>query len=463
MECDFIDLILRRFLVINRYYCSWKWLNRALPIAGSKKRRFHPRNPEGGNPMSAGDKSLENRETGRATMRRFGRAVLFALLFAGCVSALWNCDGGAALTYTIETPGKDVRGPLAPLTKVTYSNGLTALIKEAHSSPIVTVDVWCHTGAAAEKEGIGGISHFFEHMFFKGTAKHPSGEMDRIIKGLGGINNAGTSIEYTHYYVTVPSDNYLVAVDVLSDALMNSSFNTEELNQEREVVESEIRRKEDSPASLIFVIFQKQFAAGSPYEKPVLGTSETLATINRQTFLDYLGEKYTAGNAVVVVTGDVNTEEIAKAIGEYFEPMKQGKSPFPDFTVQELKSDKIGEERKDVKQGYMILGFVTKGLKNPRENSPAEVAAAILGEGKRLSALSVACRGEKTRECRFGMVLASGQRRCAWIRRHLRAWQGGQRQGRHPRGSYGSGFYRSDSKGDRKGQSTSENLFRLFH
>jgi len=332
--------------------------------------------------MSLGDKRFPNCEVFRVASKRFVMAFLFSWVLVACVLPVWDRDCLAALTYTFDTLGKGVSGPLLPLTKVTYSNGLVALIKESHSSPIVTADAWCRTGSAAEREEIGGISHFFEHMFFKGTTKHPTGEMDKIIKGLGGVNNAGTSIEYTHYYVTVPSENYLLAVDVLSDALINSVFDTEELTREREVVKAEIRRKEDSPASLIFVVFQKQFAAGTPYEKPVLGTFETLDAINRQSFLDYLGEKYTAENTVVVVTGDVNTNEIAKAIGEYFEPMKRGKSPFPDFRVGELTSDKTGIERKDVKQGYMILGFVTQGLKNPGEYSPAEVAAAILGEGK---------------------------------------------------------------------------------
>jgi len=332
--------------------------------------------------MSLGNRCSENREVLRVAVRRFVPAFLLLWLLVTCTLPLCNRDCQAALTYTFETLGKGASGPLVPLTKVTYSNGLVALIKESHSSPIVTVDAWCHTGAASEREGIGGISHFFEHMFFKGTPKHPAGEMDKIIKGLGGINNAGTSVEYTHYYVTVPSDNYLVGVDVLSDALINSSFDSDELKREREVVKAEIRRKEDLPASLVFVVFQKQFGAGTPYEKPVLGTFETLDAIDRQTFLDYLGERYTAGNTVVVVTGDVDANEIARAIAEYFEPMKIGKNPFPSFRVEELTSDKVGIERKDVKQGYMILGFVTQGFKNPREYFPLEVAAAVMGEGR---------------------------------------------------------------------------------
>jgi zinc protease len=337
----------------------------------------------GGHVMSLGDKRFGNSEVPCVAVRRFVPVfVLLWLLVTCALPLLCGRDCQAALSYTVETLGKDASGPLVPLTKVTYSNGLVALVKESHSSPIVTVDAWCHTGSAAEKEGIGGISHFFEHMFFKGTKKHPAGEMDKIIKGLGGVNNAGTSIEYTHYYVTVPSENYLVAVDVLSDALINSSFDSEELTREREVVEAEIRRKEDAPASFVFVVFQKQFGAGTPYEKPVLGTFATLDAIDRQTFLDYLAERYTAGNTVVVATGDVNTDEIAKAIAEYFAAMKPGKNPYPDFKVQELTSDRVGIERKDVKQGYMMLGFLTQALKNAGEYFPLEVAAAILGEGK---------------------------------------------------------------------------------
>ncbi|MFH0778137.1 MAG: pitrilysin family protein [Candidatus Eisenbacteria bacterium] len=316
-------------------------------------------------------------------MRRM-RSVQMLAVFAVLMGSLAAPAAGpeAALTYTVEELGKGVAGPVTPLLKVTYSNGVTALIKESHSAPIVTVDVWVNTGRACETAEQGGVSHFFEHMFFKGTPSHPKGEMDKVIKGLGGINNAGTSVEYTHYYVTIPSDNYLVALDVLSDAIMNPALEPEEIEKERDVVKAEIRRKEDTPASLVFVVFQKQFAAGTPYQEPVLGTFSSLDGISRQTFVDYITERYRAGNLTVVVTGDVNSSDIVEAIGKHFENARPGKASFPEFEVKELTEDKIGVEYRDINQGYLMLGYPTDGMANLKEYATLEVAAAILGEGR---------------------------------------------------------------------------------
>ncbi len=306
--------------------------------------------------------------------------LLLSVLALSILFSSGNCSAG--LTYEKEILAEGESGTVVPLVKATYSNGLVALVKESHSSPIVTVDAWCSTGSACERDEQSGISHFFEHMFFKGTEKHPRGEMDRIIKGLGGRNNAGTSVEYTHYYVTVPSENYLVAVDVLSDALMNSVFEAEEIEKEREVVKAEIRRKEDRPASQVFVVFQRQFAPGTPYERPVLGFFETLDAMDTDSFLGYLDEKYRADNLAVIVTGDVDVDEVLTAIGDYFEPLDTGGSSHPEFEVPELQGNRVGVERKDINQGYMMLGFATDGLKSSGEMFTLDVAAAILGEGK---------------------------------------------------------------------------------
>lgn len=307
---------------------------------------------------------------------------LALLVSFSCLSLIAQGSANAALTYKVETLGKGASGTITPLTKVTYSNGLVALIKESHCAPIVTVDAWCGTGAACEVDSLNGISHFFEHMFFKGTERHPRGEMDKIIKGLGGINNAGTSVEYTHYYVTVPSENYLVAVDVLSDALVNSSFEPEEVTRERDVIKAEIRRKEDAPASKVFVVFQKAFGVGTPYEMPVLGTFETLDRVDQTAFKNYLREKYTSDNVAVVVTGDVNTKDIAEAIAKYFENIPRGKPALAEFRVAEPTAESAGTEYKEVNRGYIMLGYLTEGRRNKAESLALEVAATILGDGR---------------------------------------------------------------------------------
>ena len=131
-------------------------------------------------------------------------------------------------------------------TKRVLDNGLTVIVREVHASPICAVHFWVNTGSVNEPIEINGISHFYEHMFFKGTEKWKAGEMDRVIKGLGGYNNAFTSVEYTGYYVVVPSQNFSTAFDILLDAIMNSKFDPAEIEKERKVV------NESTPDFLFF-------------------------------------------------------------------------------------------------------------------------------------------------------------------------------------------------------------------
>ena len=165
----------------------------------------------------------------------------------GILMILLSCASEPALT------GRAARdfSPLLPYTMKKLSNGLTVIVKEVHTSPIVAVHFWCKTGSVNEEGFPAGISHFFEHMFFKGTEKMGVGEMDRIVKSLGGYNNAFTSKEYTGYYIVVPSENFSVAFDILLDAIRNSVFDPEEIERERAVIYEEINRSEDLPESCL--------------------------------------------------------------------------------------------------------------------------------------------------------------------------------------------------------------------
>ena len=142
--------------------------------------------------------------------------------------------------------------PIEPFTKTTLENGLDVIVKEVHSAPIVAVYLWCNTGSINESDHEHGISHFYEHMFFKGTEKRGVGEIDRAIKSLGGYNNAFTSKEYTAYYVVLPAENFSLAVDVLVDAIQNPSFPEEEIKKEQGVIKEEINRKEDNPSGKLY-------------------------------------------------------------------------------------------------------------------------------------------------------------------------------------------------------------------
>ena len=112
------------------------------------------------------------------------------------------------LIMPIETIAQNTRSPLEPYRETTLDNGLRVIVKEVHTAPIVAVYLWCDTGSINERPDEHGISHFYEHMFFKGTEKRGVGEIDRAIKSIGGYNNAFTSKEYTAYYVVLPSENF---------------------------------------------------------------------------------------------------------------------------------------------------------------------------------------------------------------------------------------------------------------
>ena len=273
--------------------------------------------------------------------------------------------------------------PLLPYQRYVLDNGLRVIIKEIHSAPIVAVDIWVGTGAADEEPHEIGISHFLEHMFFKGTEKRPAGQMDLEIKSLGGYNNAATSYDYTHYYVVLPSEHYLKALDILSDAVLNSTFPQEEIEREREVVLREIDRKEDSPWGKLFTEFLEKVFAENPYGRPILGTQETLAPIDHDAFMDYIHRAYQPSNLVVVITGDIDHDEALKNVKEIFSDLPSSKPVLSEpFKIPEPEQPTEFTIEKDVQGTYLVVGYPTPPLRGTSAEYALDVAASILGEGR---------------------------------------------------------------------------------
>ena len=275
--------------------------------------------------------------------------------------------------------------PIAPFRKVTLKNGLDVIVKEVHSAPIVAVFLWCNTGSVNEDERLEGISHFYEHMFFKGTEKRGVGEIDRVIKGLGGYNNAFTSNEYTAYYVVLPAENFTHAADVLVDAIRNSKFPEEEIQKELGVIKEEINRKEDDPSGRLSEEIFKVMFPGTRYEHSVLGSKESVSKLTRDDFKTYLSRFYVPNNMTAVVVGDVRTSD---AIGE-IERLTAGWAPNPgigkpaaDMKVRMVKGIRGFTIEKDVNMSYVMMTLQTSGLADPKENAVMDVVSTILGEGR---------------------------------------------------------------------------------
>ncbi len=281
-----------------------------------------------------------------------------------------------------ETIGGDRPSSLSPFHRTRLGNGLTLLVREMPHSSTANVAIWCRTGSAHEPAELAGISHFLEHMYFKGTTLYGPGDMDRVIKGLGGHNNAATSVEYTNYFASVPAENYPLALDVLADALLHSRFDPAEIEREREVILEEISRKDDTPQGKLFVEFQAEIGNGTPYAHPILGARDSLERIDQQAFVNYLRQRYTAPNLCLVVTGRVSRDDVVKrasrALGEVGDGPLNAVSA-SSWTPLPRRERRIG---RDVRHTYLMIGFRTPGLAALEESYALEMAAAVLGRGR---------------------------------------------------------------------------------
>ncbi|MDP8244534.1 MAG: pitrilysin family protein [Candidatus Hinthialibacter antarcticus] len=272
--------------------------------------------------------------------------------------------------------------PLLPYTQTQLPGGFTLVHKRVSSAPIVALDFWIHTGAIHDPEPHYGLSHFYEHMFFKGTERHGVGVMDRIITSLGGYNNAATSLDYTHYYVALPSAGWRAALDVLLDSLLNPLFDPKEIEREREVITEEIKRHEDNPWSKIYDDFISASFADNNYNRKVLGTVESLHTIDHDVFRDYQQRRYHPENITLCAVGDLDGDELQEVLANHLEGI-----PFPPFKDIQIDWPIIssGNEtavQRDVNQSYLLIGFpMTRVLGTPDEYA-LDLLSTMIGEGR---------------------------------------------------------------------------------
>jgi zinc protease len=208
--------------------------------------------------------------------------------------------------------------------KRTLPNGLTVLLREDHSSPIVAVNMWFGVGSVHETEEMNGLAHFQEHMVFKGTRKHGVGDIGRIVKSAGGNLNAGTSYSYTMYYVVLPSAQFATALDVQADAMMNSTFDPEEFKKERLVVIDEARMYDDRPESFTFYRTMELGFEKHTYRRPIAGYQAIVEKITRDQLLEFYNNYYRPSNGVLVVVGDVDPEDAFRRVEEVYGVWRDG-------------------------------------------------------------------------------------------------------------------------------------------
>ena len=263
--------------------------------------------------------------------------------------------------------------------KITLKNGLRIIIVPQKSAQTVTVLSLVGVGSKYESKEISGISHFMEHMFFKGTKKRPNKlaiaeSLDRI----GGVYNAFTGQEYTGYFAKTKSSFFDLALDWVSDIFLNSSLPPKEMEKERGVIIEEINMIYDNPMNYVDILWQRLLYGNQPAGWDIAGTKETVSKINRQELIAYRKKHYLSSNTIVCVAGNIDVTAVAKKVKRSFTKIKDGK-PFPKPLVVEQQSNpEVLLQNRPTDQAHLCLGVRGYNLFHPQRYA-LEVLSSILG------------------------------------------------------------------------------------
>jgi zinc protease len=266
--------------------------------------------------------------------------------------------------------------------RTVLTNGLVVLTKEVHTSPIVTSMIWYRVGSRNEELGQTGKSHFLEHMLFKGTERFKKGQIDLLTLKNGGGNNAFTSHDFTAYYFNFASDRWEVALDIEADRMVSCSFEPEEFEAEKKVVIEELKTGLDSPWGLLM---QEQEATAykvHPYRNPIVGWLQDVerATVEEQQA--YYRRYYVPNNAILVVAGDFETDEVLNKVDRAFAGIPSGPPPVPMLLTEPPQR---GERRLIVRWRSKVprLAIAYHAPQIASTDSYAlQVLAVVLAEGK---------------------------------------------------------------------------------
>ncbi|HPL53926.1 MAG TPA: pitrilysin family protein [Bacillota bacterium] len=247
--------------------------------------------------------------------------------------------------------------------KELLKNGIRIVTEEIPYVNSVSIGLWIKAGSRYESIENNGISHFIEHMLFKGTKKRSAKEIANSIDKIGGQLNAFTSKECTCLYAKVLDAHFDIALDVLADMFFNSNFDHEDIEKEKGVVLEEINMYEDSPEDLVHDLFSQTVWSGNSLGMPVLGTESSLGNLKREKILDYFNNNYIPQNIVISVVGNIKHTDAVKNVREYFEKSKPGnreaiQTLTPNFEPEYMFKNKLTE------QVHLCMGFVGVDIKS---------------------------------------------------------------------------------------------------
>jgi len=271
----------------------------------------------------------------------------------------------------------------APVQKVILDNGLTILVREDHSAPIVTAQAWCRAGSITEGKQMGaGLSHVLEHMLFKGTTTRGVAGIAQEIENKGGYINAYTSFEQTVYYINLPSENWQTSVDILADCVMNATIPEDELKKEKEVILREMAMNVDDPARRANRTLWATAYTTHPYRHPVIGYPDIYNRISHADVVAYYKKMYVPNNLVFVVVGDITPAEVIAYIRKLTKDFKMGAIEPSNLPAEPAQlSLRERHEEMAVNLSHLHLAWHVPAFSDP-DVYALDVLAIIAGEGR---------------------------------------------------------------------------------
>jgi zinc protease len=276
-----------------------------------------------------------------------------------------------------------VAGRVYGMSQFTLDDRLSCVFEQRKGTGVAAIQIWVKVGSRYEQPRQAGITHFIEHLIFKGTEKVKGNEMASRIESLGGNINAFTSYDNTVYHIVVPSMAFNEGLDLLADAVRNPSFPAEEVEKEKKVVLEEIKMGEDDPQRKLYKEFLALVYEGRPYARPIIGFAETVSAATRADIVEYHRYHYVPENMVVVIVGEFDEEKAKGALRKALLAGKKTARP-SSGAMEDRKPGKDGTVRiieKDVRESYLVFSYPVPLVTH--EDIPAlDVMATILGLGE---------------------------------------------------------------------------------
>ncbi|GIV84183.1 MAG: protease [Candidatus Roseilinea sp.] len=308
-----------------------------------------------------------------------------------------------------KTSGKPARMRAARagdgIVRAKLPNGLRVIAKEMHAAPVAALSVWYRVGSRNEHSGITGISHWVEHMMFKGTRRYSEFDLDRLISRNGGVNNAFTWLDFTTYYETLPADKLTLALDLEADRMTNARFDSRAVALERDVILNERQTYENSPSFRLGEEIQAAAFKVHPYGHEIIGYACDLQALTRDDLYAYYRRYYAPNNAVIAVAGDFDARDILAHIERRYRRLKPA-PPAPSVAV--VEPPQKGERRVVVRgegdTDYLALAFHAPAATHADYMAFVALDAVLCGA----SGLSFFGGGGNNRSSRLSRALVDG-------------------------------------------------------